>query len=236
MNSDLERKIRGLMRKSLDPTVTEAEAASYAALAAKLCFQYNIDQTKINIEDPQAPPPKIIYMTMGHGWAVHPRHHLTLRNAVAGMYQVVVFYANKRLEGGNKVIQWFLMGLETSVQAAILTFIYLDQCIETMLKKRKQDKLIIGVAESNSYRKGATLRICILIAQATTKMIESSGEAGQALIKLSDQLIKNEEKKLGLKESTAAKPVISRADAFSLGFVDGGEVNIHGAKAKLIED
>lgn len=236
MNSGIERKIKGLMKQANDPSITEAEAAAFAEKAAELCLKYNVDQNRIILTDPTAPPPKIVQDDLTDMRASYPKHWIYLYNSVETLFGVTVFCSTKRFEYCNRTY-YKLFGLEASVEMAKITFAYLHEAIEAMTKQRQREKIIVGVGVANSYRKGAALRIRQKVHEITTRVLNSAGADGMALMRITDQLMNVKREEIGLKAGKMVRINSSNKDAHELGYLDGGRIDVNGAKtSKMLSE
>jgi hypothetical protein len=233
VQSNIERKIRGLMAKSAADGVTEQEAATYAAHAAKLCLQYNIDQN--NLKGEERRDPKVIHVAFSGAFASHPKHHAYLRSACAKLFGLICYSGKKPLESGAMVTQYFFIGLENNAEAGAMTFKYFDELIEGLLRKRKEEGYIAGGSQSNSYRKGASGRLFNLCNEATDIMVKETERIDSAGTTAMNQLVQQEAIRFGLTGSGRKNVIkVSNKDANALGYYDAGAINIHGASNKRI--
>jgi hypothetical protein len=223
---NIRRKIESLLALA-ERATTEFEAALAAARAAELCLKYNIQKyskqgkTTIKIE--------VIHGNLGKPWAVHPRHCLFLRHAVAELFGVYIYYKKNWIDRYNDTIQFVAIGLPEDVAAASQTYEYLVQIVENLLDIRKKTKVIVGASSSNSYRKGASEAIFLKAKELKVKLIEEIKDS-LALIRYVQPLIKAEVEKTIFSKAKSVSLKIRNWNAYKLGQYDGRTVDLEKSK------
>ena len=223
---DKIRKLHALAERA----GTEHEAALAAARVAELCLRHHLELGAVLIAQQET---RASFTRIPHGgfWQVH---RTSLSHAVKTLLDVnwyrshAPFVDRRRLHGYYVVFY----GLKANVEAAALTYRYLDESAEAMLKDaRRKGLLAKGVRANRSFRIGCAARILHeteKLAQKTKKARAKSKES-QAIVALSDELKRRFADDLRLKNIPHRRSTRDY-EAYAAGYAAGARVNLHGAR------
>jgi len=217
-------KVRKLLALS-NGAGTEHEAATAAAAARDLVERHNLDMGVLSQPEPEAAAAGTdTFRRM-------PMHYALLITACEYLFDVLSF--RQLALDSSGVSCFYFVGLPASVEAAVLTFHYLRDSVESLLKGR--GAAIWGRSQARGYRMGVALRLAQR-AQEHKENREAQGGDTAALIVVGNRVAREAMAKLGL---TRKLKVNFKADksAATLGYMDGGRVDLHGAReSRMIGD
>ena len=228
--SDILDKLRKLQALK-ERAGTEQEAALAAIRIQELLQKHNLDIGVLTLQQQEG-------IEMGTGVTKRrlPDHWPILAHAVRELLDVEFFVRGSDRNGG----QYFFVGLKANTEAAVLTFQYFIDALESLLKVWKQEPDgILGrlwverdTKDYRAFRLGAAERIRELIVRRKEQCAGLSTE----LVHIGNAVAKRMIQSMNFQDVKMHNPVVRAAEARSYqeGFIRGGAVNPHGAAAKKI--
>jgi len=162
---DKIRKVHALAERA----GTEAEAAVAAALVQQLLAKHNLALGEVVLkEDPG------VEMTVGRAWRRIPSHAFILGRACDDLFDVRHFFRGNR--GGRRFV---FLGLKANVEAAAVTYDYLMESVEALVRGAKAQDLIYGTDDFLAFRLGASERIRELARQQKAETLAANPGYGE---------------------------------------------------------
>lgn len=218
-----------------DSAVNEHEAALAAQRIAELCERHNLDIGVARLQEEETRASDSTFI-LGAKRSAHINYlAFCIRKLFdVGTYQTMRYLpvTNKAgvVTGSKRQACEIIYGLKANVQSAIITLEYLQASIEAMLKGWILEGNDGRETNRRSFRIGCANRISNEVKKITAVKPQIAGSESQALVVLSNQLIKQYGVANGLK--TVSRPIGAvRPDAYSAGYSAGGRIDIHGARS-----
>lgn len=230
--SDILDKLRKLQALK-DRAGTEQEAAVASLRIQEILTRHNLDIGVLTLEKEEG-------CEQGTGTTKRrpPDHWPILAHAVKDLLDVEFFVRGNDLRGW----QYFFIGLKANTEAAVLTFQYLIDSIESLLRVWKKEPdaffgrlwrdVVKKKKDYRAFRLGASERIRSMIAEGKR---QHSVEA-TALVFIGNALAQRMMDSMNFEKVKMHSPTVRAAEARSYqdGFMRGGAINPHGATCKKI--
>lgn len=232
----LIERIRKLKAKAEDPSVTEAEAALYAAKVAELLQQYNLSEAAIEIDEQKE---EVGEQTFGIGSSgVNPWAH-QLSSMVAKLYFCSVYL---RPVPFKQAINFVFVGKPHNIDVAKSMFEYLVKTINRLANEYANSPAAMVqpgysfVRARNGFQRGASARMQSRIwvlykeqAQANKPQRSDKGNPSNlpALYEDEESLIKAYMASLGLRNKRGGGSDTSGAHA-AQGYNRAGSISMNG--------
>lgn len=215
---------------------TEEEAASAGRKVAELCEKHNLEIGVAKLREDETSATEQSYSFGGRKQS----HANGLCNAVEKLFDVGAYQTrrcepvtvNGRVTRGKEETVIVFFGLRANVQSAYMTFEYLMESVEAMLKGwiRAGNR---GINEDlRSFRLGCAHRIHEEAKKlvAPKRALQIEGSESLALVRLSNQIVAEHSAKMKLRSSGRSTGYGS-SSAFAAGYAAGGRVDLHGARS-----
>jgi len=230
------RKLQALAERA----GTQEEAALAAARVQELLFRHNLDLGETLLrEDPGG------IAQAGKCVANVPAYAGFLAEACEVLFDVRSLLQKSRYDGNTSHtgICWAVdyglrvafIGLRANVQAACVTYEYLIESIEALLRGAKSQGLVHGTGSWQAFRRGAAVGILGIVHQQKQHVVDHAGYAqivhvGRAVAnRLYSQL------KLGrprrLRDDLGFGRSAGALDAYDEGLAQSSRIDIHGARS-----
>lgn len=185
MNDALIKKLRALRAKANDRSVTEAEAAAYAAKVQELLTTHGLAMSDLGSE--QTEEESVGQKT--HDWSGSPARQVLLR-------AVCRFYMCTAVGPGNAGGAWTIVGRPTSVMVALDMFDYL---LKTVIRLSNEYHRTTPGANKIDWRRGCMGRLAERLEElrraeeAKPKEYRANGNPGNlpALFASESQLVRS---------------------------------------------
>jgi hypothetical protein len=212
---------------------TEHEAAVAAQRVAELLAKHNLDIGVLEKKEEQKGTSQSLEYTNRL-----LAYDVTLAHAVCEMLDCEVYINHRKIRrpykhGGYKIglqRRLVFVGLKSNVEAAIATHKYFQDSSWNMLDKRFRAGQVKGNRECYSYRMGLADRILEECRNLKDDLDLIQGEQCTALMVISKQVAKDFMETLGEMGTYHANNQVGDGYAYRLGHVDGGKVDLNGAR------
>jgi hypothetical protein len=217
--SALIDKIRKLHALSQDAS-NEAEAALAASRVQELVAKHNLDLGEVLLKgDPG------LSMEAGERHNRIPSHATVLAFACDGMFDVRHFFVGRRHWGWR----FTFIGLKANVEAAVVTYEYLIESTEALVRGAKAKDLIYGNQEFTAFRDGVAARILEMTREQKAEAVAANPAYGQ-LVHIGNALANTLHDAQEFRGTRGGWGGFSGGSAFSLGYSEGGRIDPSGAR------
>lgn len=222
----LARKIRALMAKANDPSVTEAEAASYAAKVQELLVKNGLSMQDIK-------EPDVERADVGGSDFDEKKKRWTSPSRRALLHSVCRFYMCEAIGPARGMRDWKIIGRPHNVEVAISMTEYLINTTIRLSNQWGRENVGLNIID---FRKGCMMRLGERLDEmrsqktAAEKPTWNGSNPGNlpALFLSEKQLVKNYmDSKMNIKWSKS-RPIRAGAAGFAAGRRAGSEMSLHG--------
>lgn len=218
MNQIVE-KIRKL--QALAEGATEHEAALAASRVQELLAKHNLDIGSIELESEPGTRQEV-----GRAYRRIPAFANILSGACDELFDVRSY-----LHGSKRFGHVFVfVGLKANVEAACLTYSYLMESVESLLRGAKATRIVYGSEECLAFRIGAATRIHDIAQEQKSRTVNQIPRYGE-LVHIANALAERMIQDLDLKGSRGGTGGFIQFNlAYNLGYDQGSRVDLHGAR------